>query len=288
MIYNEDFFTAVDTHNIKDVDLIVTSPPYYTARNYGGEPLFSDKPVEWLNWCYKAIIKLSSALKDTGVIWWNTGSGYKDYKKMIEIYGLIVTLSLKQGIYLIDEIPWIKKTAPPKRIKNRPFPAWEHNFILAKNPDKVNFYRDNVRQPYSQATIERMKYRLGKLSPDLDGEYGEENNNRVKPNPGGATPPNYLILAQDYSKRPHPAPMTPDLANWAIRAYSQEGDLVFDPMAGIGTTWIESTKLNRRFIGCELYPEYIQIAELSKERLERGDDPYNGLKKEWDGRKNSS
>jgi site-specific DNA-methyltransferase (adenine-specific) len=286
MIYNEDFFTAIDRYDIKNVDLVVTSPPYYTARNYGGIALFDDNPVEWIKWCYNAILKLSTTLKETGVIWWNTGSGYKDHKKMVHIYGLIIALHGK-GIELIDEIPWIKKTAPPKRIKNRPFPAWEHNFILAPNPSKVTFYRDNVRQPYSKATLERMKYRLGKLSPDLDGEYGEENS-RVSPNPGGATPPNYLILSQDYSKRPHPAPMTPDLANWAIRAYSNEGDLVFDPMAGIGTTWVESIKLNRNFIGCELFPEYIEIAKLSVARLDRGDDPYNGLKKEWNERKDNS
>jgi len=103
----------------------------------------------------------------------------------------------------------------------------------------------------------------------------------VKPNAGGATPPNYLILAQDYSKRPHPAPMSPELANWAIRAYTKEGDTVLDPMAGVGTTWIECIKLKRNFIGFELFPEYIEIAEMSVDRLMHGEDPYHGLIKEW-------
>jgi DNA modification methylase len=53
-------------------------------------------------------------------------------------------------------------------------------------------------------------------------------------------------------------------------------------MAGVGTTWIESIKLNRKFVGSELFPEYIELANLSVKRLERGDDPYNGLKAEWE------
>jgi DNA modification methylase len=126
-----------------------------------------------------------------------------------------------------------------------------------------------------------MKYMVGKLSSDLNGEYGEPKHKKVEPHPEGATPPNYLILPQDYSKRPHPAPMSPELANWAIRAYTQEGDTVLDPMAGIGTTMIECMKLNRNFVGFELYQEYIDIAMLSAYRLEHGEDPYNGLIKEW-------
>jgi DNA modification methylase len=187
----------------------------------------------------------------------------------------------RNRVYLIDDIPWIKKSAPPKNIKNRPYPAWEHNFIFSQQPDQVEFYRNNVRRPYAESTISRMKYMVGKLSSDLNGEYGEPKYKKVEPNPDGATSPNYLILPQDYSKRPHPAPMSPALANWAIRAYTQEGDTVLDPMAGIGTTWVECKKLNRNFIGFELYPEYIEIANMSIARLDRGEDPYNGLLGEW-------
>jgi site-specific DNA-methyltransferase (adenine-specific) len=76
--------------------------------------------------------------------------------------------------------------------------------------------------------------------------------------------------------------MQPKLAEWAIKAYSKEGDIVLDPMMGAGTTWIEAYKLNRNFIGIELFDEYIEIAEMSKARLDRGENPYYGLKKEWE------
>jgi len=279
MIYNKDFMVGIIEQDIKDVSLIVTSPPYLDARNYGGEALFKD-PDDWGGWCFYSILNLSNTLKEGGVIWWNTGSGYRDGKKLVQVYDMIAQLYYA-GVYLIDEIPWTKTSSPPKKLKNRPYPAWEHNYILSREPDKVEYNRDSVRRPYAKSTLSRMKYKLGNLSADLEGEYGEEDK-RVKPNPKGATHPNYLNLPQDTSRRPHPAPMLPLLANWAIRAYSKTDELVLDPMAGIGTTWIESIKLHRKFIGFELFPEYIEIAKLSKERLDRGDDPYNGLKDEWE------
>jgi len=272
-------FNNIDEYDIPNVQMVLTSPPYLDARNYNKKPMFNNELV-WASWCTSAIELLNFHLSKSGIIWWNTGSGYKDFKKVTVIYSMIIALE-KKGIYLIDDIPWIKKSAPPKNIKNRPYPAWEHNFIFSEFPADVEFYRDNVRHPYAPATLSRMKYMVGKLSSDLNGDYGEPKYKKVKPNPAGATPPNYLILPQDYSKRPHPAPMSPALANWAIRAYTQEGDTVLDPMMGIGTTMIECMKLNRHFVGFELYQEYIDIANLSAYRLKNDKDPYNGLIKEW-------
>jgi len=278
MIYNMDLFAGLKTLDDKSIDLVVTSPPYFDARNYGGEALFTNA-TDWSMFCFDAIVEMSEKLTDKGVIWWNTGSGYRDGRKMTEVYRLVIALEAAH-IYLIDEIPWIKKSSPPKNIKNRPYPGWEHNFIFAPRPNKVVYYRDNVRRPYAPATLSRMKYKLGKLTPDMEGEYGEENK-FVKPNPDGASSPNYLFLPQDTSRRPHPAPMIPELANWAIRAYSDVGDVVLDPMAGIGTTWIESEKLGRKFVGFEAVEDYVNIAKLSYARLQKGLDPYNGLKEDW-------
>lgn len=274
-VYCDDFFNIVD--KVRDVDLIVTSPPYFDARDYGGVALFADAN-QWKIWCMDALLKLAECIKDSGVIWWNTGSGYRDHHKMTEMYHVILALESVK-IYLIDDIPWIKKSAPPKNIKNRPHAAWEHNYIFSKKPSAVTFYKDQVRQPYAPATISRMKYKLGRLTPDKAGDYGEEDR-FVKPNPLGAAPPNYLILPQDTTKRPHPAPMLPALANWAIRAYSKEDDLVFDPMMGVGTTWIECMRLNRNFVGCERVQSYFLLADKSALKFQIGDDPYHGLGEE--------
>jgi modification methylase len=58
----------------------------------------------------------------------------------------------------------------------------------------------------------------------------------------------------------HPAKMLPELARCAITAYSQPGDLVLDPMCGIGTTLVEAAHLGRRAIGIELEERWAALA----------------------------
>jgi len=271
-----DFFNYIP--NVTGVKLVLTSPPYMDARLYNNELIFKDEDV-WFEWCVNAIVELEKTLADDGVIWWNTGSGYADGYKRVAVYKLVAKLN-SLGIYLIDEIPWIKSSSLPKRFSNRPYSAWEHNYLFSRNPKNVKFYVDHVRRPYAPATISRLRYATAKLQSESNGEFTGVKH--VVANPLGASPPNYLILSADVTKRPHPAPMNPQVANWAIRAYTDEGDLVYDPMVGCGTTLIESVKLSRRFIGTDIYEDYINISKLSLERLSRGEDPYNGLKSEYE------
>jgi modification methylase len=58
----------------------------------------------------------------------------------------------------------------------------------------------------------------------------------------------------------HPAKMLPALARRAIETYSDPGDLVVDPMCGIGTTLVEAADLGRRAIGVELEPRWAGLA----------------------------
>ncbi|MEU9823303.1 TRM11 family SAM-dependent methyltransferase [Pseudonocardia alni] len=58
----------------------------------------------------------------------------------------------------------------------------------------------------------------------------------------------------------HPARMLPDLAAHAIAAYSRPGDLVLDPMCGIGTTLVEAVHARRRAIGVELEARWARVS----------------------------
>jgi tRNA G10 N-methylase Trm11 len=58
----------------------------------------------------------------------------------------------------------------------------------------------------------------------------------------------------------HPGKMAPELARQAIKAYSRPGDLVIDPMCGIGTTLVEAAHLGRRALGVELEPRWARLA----------------------------
>jgi modification methylase len=59
----------------------------------------------------------------------------------------------------------------------------------------------------------------------------------------------------------HPARMLPALARHAIERYSRLGELVVDPMCGIGTTLVEAAYLGRDAVGVELEPRWAELAE---------------------------
>lgn len=61
----------------------------------------------------------------------------------------------------------------------------------------------------------------------------------------------------------HPGKMLPAIARAAVLAYSQPGDLVLDPMCGIGTTLIEAVHLGRDAVGVEYEPEWAALAEAN-------------------------
>jgi modification methylase len=63
----------------------------------------------------------------------------------------------------------------------------------------------------------------------------------------------------------HPAKMLPALARQAITAYTTPGDLVLDPMCGIGTSLVEAVHLDRQAIGVEYEPRWADLARANIE-----------------------
>jgi modification methylase len=61
----------------------------------------------------------------------------------------------------------------------------------------------------------------------------------------------------------HPAKMLPGIAAHAIRRYTAPGDLVIDPMCGIGTTLVEALYLGRHALGIEYEPRWADLARAN-------------------------
>jgi SAM-dependent methyltransferase len=61
----------------------------------------------------------------------------------------------------------------------------------------------------------------------------------------------------------HPAKMLPEIAARAIAHYTRPGDLVLDPMCGIGTTLVEAIHLGRRAVGVEYEPHWVAVTEAN-------------------------
>lgn len=62
------------------------------------------------------------------------------------------------------------------------------------------------------------------------------------------------------SKDNHPTEKPVGLAEFFIRIHTQPGDLIIDPFAGSGTTLVAARNLGRRYIGCDISAEYVDMA----------------------------
>ena len=68
----------------------------------------------------------------------------------------------------------------------------------------------------------------------------------------------------------HPGKMLPELARRIVAEYSAPGDLVVDPLAGIGTTLAEAALMGRRAVGVELDPRWAALAADNLDHMLEG------------------
>ncbi|WP_412538704.1 DNA methyltransferase [Longispora sp. K20-0274] len=81
----------------------------------------------------------------------------------------------------------------------------------------------------------------------------------------------------------HPARMLPDIAAHAISAYTSPGDIVLDPMCGIGTTLVEAMHLGRDAIGVEYEAQWAAIADLNVRHTQQSGATGRGMVARGDG-----
>lgn len=265
-ILTGDSLKVLPTLRAESIQCCVTSPPYWGLRDYdhpgqiGAEPS-PDRYVQNLVAIFREVRRV---LRKDGTLWLNVGDGYArnggtgncgpnavvgNTKKLIQkrnckvpdcwglkdrdLMGLPwrVAFGLQaDGWVLRSRITWIKKSAMPESVKNRPTNATEEIFLFAKSP---TYYYD------SQGVRE----------------------------PTGANLRNYWLLGPEPSGNGHPAVFPRELARRCILLGSHEGDTVLDPFGGSGTTSLVANELNRKSILVELNPKY---ARMGRERTLSG------------------
>lgn len=233
------------------VDLIVTSPPYDNLRDYKGY-VFNFKNIAR---------QLFRVTKQGGVVVWVVGDETKD--------GNESGTSFKQALYfkeigfnLFDTMIYFKQGFSNPSA-NRYHQVFEYMFILSKgkpktfNPikDRINrwektFGRNTSRNKNGELKEVKRKIRFGKygMRYNIWGYHTGFNSKK-------------------YTEKEHPAIFPDNLAYDHIISWSNEGDVVLDPMCGSGTTCKMAKLTKRNFIGIETSQEYCKIAE---DRLMQG------------------
>ncbi len=175
------------------------------------------------------------------------------------------------GWYLRSDIIWAKPNPMPESVTDRPTKAHEYLFLLTKSA-RYFYDADAVREAASETPGALAWRRIFDPSKQIkesalaeDGIKGGNDGARVV-NPLGRNKRTVWTVATQPFPGAHFAVMPPKLVQPCVRAGSKPGDIVIDPFAGAGTVGVVALQEGRRFIGCELNPEYAAMAD---ERIKR-------------------
>ncbi len=247
MIYNENCLDTMARMENEVIDLTVTSPPYDNLRTYNG-----------YSFDFESVAKeLYRVTKEGGVMIWVVGD------KVIK--GSESGTSFRQALYfkkigfnLHDTMIYVKNNPMPYK-HNRYLPAFEYMFVFSKGKPKTfnPILVDTVNPNGKLTTTQREKDNTKRKGTG----YGKKRNaKRYKFNVWSYNVGKNQSTKDDFAFE-HPAIFPEKLANDHIISWSNEGDIVYDPFAGSGTTCKMAILNNRKWIGSEISEEYCKIIE---------------------------
>lgn len=241
------------------IKLVYGSPPYPNAeRNYGVW-----KSEEYLDKISPFIDAASKKLRDDGFIVINVKAnrekpkGSSNTKRSLVVEKLAIMMEEVWDLHCVDIEIWVKDNPVSTGLRVACQDAYEQNLWFSKSPQwSINL--DAIRRPYSDSSLK--VYENTEFKPRSNGLTYVRKNKRIQPNPLGALPINVIKGAVSSRKGNHQAMQPGYIPEKYIKATTQKGDIVLDPWMGTGTTGIEALKLERKFIGFDIYNEYVEIA----------------------------
>ena len=292
-----DALTVLRTLPDQIVDVCATSPAYFGLRDYGvaGQIGWEQSPQLYIEKLVEVFREVRRTLRDDGTLWLNIGDSYASFrngeatpdtargesigtfvprgmaknrmgstfagtsikhKDLIGIPWLLALALREDGWYLRSDIIWHKPNPMPESVTDRPTRAHEYVFLLAKS--ETYFYdAETIKHPVKQDWGTR------------DRANGKYHNEGTGLHPHSGLSKSYLLANKrsvwTIPTGPYPgahfATFPSALVEVPILAGSPENGLVLDPFMGSGTTAVTAKRLKRHYIGIELNPEYVAMAE---------------------------
>lgn len=233
------------------IDMCITSPPYDNLRKYNGYEF----PFEEIT---KELFRI---IKNGGVVVWvvsdatidgtETGTSFKQALGFMQV-----------GFKLHDTMIFRKTNPIPQIYRKRYNNEFEYMFVFVKGCIQTH---NPIRVPCLHAGLELKgtTYKNFSTGEQKRGKFANPvKNDKIKGNIW-----EYVVgkSAVDQEAKKHPAPFPYALAYDHIRSWTNENDIVLDPMCGSGTSIVAASDLKRRFIGIDICAEY---ADLTRNRLE--------------------
>lgn len=254
--------TTMDEVEESSVALVVTSPPYFAGKEYeealgeGGVPATY---LEYLSLLRDVFAECVRKLEPGGRIAVNVANlGRRPYRSLSgDVVGI---LQDDLRLLLRGEIIWLKQRGSSGSC------AWG-SFQRPGNP---------VLRDLTERVVVASKGRFDRAQPP------RERDRRGLPSEASMTREDFMENTLDLWEIPpesatrvgHPAPFPVELPSRLIDLYTYRGDLVLDPFLGSGTTAVAALRSGRHFVGYDLDPSYVQLAErrVAEERQRLADD----------------
>ncbi|GHT76525.1 methyltransferase [Bacteroidia bacterium] len=223
-------------------DLIIIDPPYNLSKNFSGLKFKQTSDREYLEYLGSWFPKVVECLKPSGSLYL-----CGDWKCTAALYAI-----MNQYLTVINRITWQREKG--KGALHNWKNGMEDIWFGVNNPNDYYF------------NVEAVKIRRKVIAPykqdgrPKDWEATAEGNFRM------THPSNFWDdITIPYWSMPentaHPTQKPEKLIAKLILASCPEGGIVFDPFLGSGTTSVTAKKLNRRYCGIEINPEYACWAE---------------------------
>ncbi|HZT29264.1 MAG TPA: DNA methyltransferase [Bryobacteraceae bacterium] len=262
----------------RQVNMVITSPPYASQRAY--DPSSGFRPVapeEYVAWYADVAANLAAVLAPDGSYFLNIKEHAEDGERSLYVKDLVLAHKRQWGWRFVDELCWRKTDdGVPGGWGNRFKNAWEPVFHFCLNctikfrPRRVGHWSDDCfdyspNNPKSTsgsgllgtgprgAAADRGKNHdawqtTRRNAGNMEGRHG-----------GIARPSNVIEAKTESSQGSHSAPFPRALVEFFVKAYSDPGDMLFDPFLGSGTTIAAAHVLDRIGCGCEISPAYCDV-----------------------------
>lgn len=249
-LWQGDSIEWLKTLENKSVDLIFADPPYNIKKADWDNFESQEKYIKWsIQWIKEA----ARVLKDTGSLYI---CGFSE---------ILADLKHPANRYFKSS-RWIIWHYKNKANLGKDWGRSHESLLLFRKTKDFTFNIDFVRIPYGAHTLKYPSHPQAETS-----QYGNGKNGKKvwEPNPLGAKPKDVLEIPTINNgmqeKTKHPTQKPEELVRKIILASSNENDVVLDPFCGSGTTPVCSEQLKRKWLACDLSPEYL---DWSIERID--------------------
>jgi DNA modification methylase len=170
------------------VNTCLTSPPYWTARDYGHRDQLGreDEVEDYVERLVKVYREVYRVLTDDGTAWLNVGdtyfnqtitvggrpprTGWKRSKQLTLVPFRLAIALQDDGWWIRNTVVWHKSNAMPASVTDRLAASWEPVFLLAKS-EKYFYNLDAVRVPHkTDDAVERIRAERGGTNGKAKGK----------------------------------------------------------------------------------------------------------------------